>query len=130
MSQVTGPIVINNGAATPVAKSFAPEQVSPALATFTERTSASSAGFKRLGVSFSPASGKRATNRINVSLDLPVVATVDGVSKVQYIGRFTGTFILPDMMTGDERADLHAFVANSLNHAQIKGVIKDLDPLY
>jgi hypothetical protein len=33
-------------------------------------------------------------------------------------------------MTAAERADLHAFVANALNHATIKAVVKDLDPMY
>jgi len=130
MSQVTGALSINNGAATPVAKSFAPEQVSPQLSTFTERSAASSAGFIRLGVSLSPANGKRTTNRVNVDLDLPVVTNLNGVSTVAYVGRFKGYFVIPDQMTAGERADLAAFVANALDNTQIRAVIKDLDPLY
>lgn len=130
MSQVTGPLSINNGAVTPVAKSFAPEQVSPALSTFTERTSASSAGFFRLGISLSPASSKRLTNRVNVDFDMPVMQTINGISTVAYVGRFKGYFVIPDQMTAAERADLAAFVANSLDNTQIRAVIKDLDPLY
>jgi len=130
MSQVTGPLSINNGAATPVAKSFAPEQVSPQLSTFTERSAASSNGYIRLGVSLSPASGKRATNRVNIDLDLPVLSTVNGVSTVAYVGRFKGYFVIPDQMTSAERVDLAAFVANALDNTQIRGVIKDLDPMY
>lgn len=33
-------------------------------------------------------------------------------------------------MTSTERADLAAFVANALDNAQIRAVVKDLDPLY
>lgn len=130
MSQVTGPLSINNGAGTPVAKSFAPEQVSPALATFTERTAASSSGFYRLSVTYSPASGRRATNRIEIGLDMPVLVTNNGVTSVAYVGRFKGYFIVPDSMTATERADLAAFVANALDNTQIRAVVKDLDPLY
>lgn len=130
MSQITGALTINNGAATPVAKTFSPERVSPELSTFTERSSGVSAGFTRLGVQFSPASSKRATNRIDVSLDLPVLQTISGVSTVAYVGRFKGYFIVPNVMTPAERADLTAYVANALNNAQVRGVIKDLDPLY
>lgn len=130
MSQVTGPLSINNGAATPVAKSFAPERVGPELSSFTERSAAVSAGFPRLSVGFSPASSKRATNRVDIKLDLPVLATVNGVSTVAYVGRFVGYFVVPDVMTAAERADLRAFTANALNHAQIVSVVKDLDPLY
>jgi len=130
MSQITGPLSINNGAATPVAKSFAPERVAPEYSVFTERTAASSAGFYRLGIRFSSASSKRATNRVDVDLDLPVLSTVNGVSTVAYVGRFRGYFVVPDLMTAAERADLHAFVANALDIASIKAVVKDLDPMY
>lgn len=130
MSQITGPLSINNGAGTPVAKSFAPERVAPDLSTFTERSAAVSAGFSRLSVGYSPASSKRATNRVDVKLDLPVLSTVNGVSTVAYVGRFQGYFVIPDVMTAAERADLRAFVANALDNAAVMGVVKDLDPLY
>lgn len=130
MSQVTGPLSINNGAATPVAKSFAPERVAPDLSTFTERSAAVSAGFPRLSIGYSPASGKRVTNRVDVKLDLPILQTVNSVSSVAYTGRFQGYFVIPDVMTALERADLRAFVANALDNALVMGVVKDLDPLY
>lgn len=130
MSQITGPLSINDGQATPVAKSFAPERVSPGDSIFTERTAAVSAGFYKLGIGFSAASSRRPTNRVDISLDLPVLATVNGVSTVAYVGRFKGYFVLPDTMTAAERADLHAFVANALDNASVKAVVKDLDPMY
>lgn len=130
MSQITGALAINNGAATPVAKSFAPVQVAPSNSIFAEKTATSSAGFINLGVGFSPASTKRPTNRVDVSLDLPVLATVNGVSTVAYVGRFKGYFVIPDQMTAAERADLAAYSANALDNTQVRAVIKDLDPLY
>lgn len=130
MSQVTGPLTINNGAATPVAKSFAPERVAPDLTTFTERSSATSAGFTRLSVRYSPASARRLTNKVGVDLDFPVLQTVNGVSTTAYVARFRGEFTLPDQMTAAERADVVAFVANALDVTSIRAVIKDLDPLY
>lgn len=130
MSQVTGPLAINNGAATPVAKNFAPESVAPTLSAFTERSAGVSAGYTRLTVGLSPASSKRATNRIDVSLDLPVLQLVNGISSVAYVGRFKGYFVIPDVMTASERADLAAYVANALDNTQVRAIIKDLDPLY
>jgi hypothetical protein len=130
MSQVTGPLSINNGAGTPVAKSFAPERVAPDLSSFTERSAAVSAGFPRLSIGYSPASSKRTTNRVDIKLDLPVLQTVGTVSTVAYVGRFQGYFVIPDTMTASERADLRAFVANALDNALVMGVVKDLDPLY
>lgn len=130
MSQVSGPLTINNGAATPVAKTFSPERVSPDLSTFVERTAGVAAGFTRLSLGFSPASSKRATNRVDVKLDFPVLSVVNGVSTVAYTARFNGSFVVPDVMTAAERADFAAFVANSLDNTQIRAVVKDLDPLY
>lgn len=130
MAQVTGPLSIMNGAATPVAKSFAPERVAPDNSVFTERTAAVSAGFYKLAVRYSAANGSRSTNRVDIDMDLPVLSTVNGVSTVAYVGRFKGYFVIPDTMTAAERADLHAFVANGLDNTLVKGVVKDLDPLY
>lgn len=130
MSQISAPLSINNGAATPVAKSFAPERVTPELSTFTERTAAASSGFVRLGIGLSPASSRRPTNRVDISLDYPVLQTVNGVSSVAYVGRFKGYFVVPDNMTATERADLAAFVANALDNTQVRAVVKDLDPMY
>lgn len=130
MSQITGPLSINNGAGTPVAKSFAPERVAPDNSVFTERSAAVSAGFYKLSIRYSPASAARNSNRVDIDLDLPVLSTVNGVSTVAYVGRFKGYFVLPDVMTAAERADMRAFVANALDNSQILAVIKDLDPLY
>lgn len=128
MAQVTGPLSIADGAA--VAKSFAPVSVGTSSAIFAERSSGVSAGFKLLTVGYSPASSKRATHRVPVSLALPTLSTVNGVSTVAYTGRFDGTFIIPEQMTASERADLVAFVTNGLSLALLKNVVKDLDPLY
>ncbi len=130
MAQISAPLAIQNGAATPVAKVFAPERVSPESSVFTERTSGISAGFPRLTVAYSAANSKRATNRVDISLDLPVLSTVGGVSTVAHVGRFKGYFVIPDTMGASDRADLAAFVANAFDNANIRGVVKDLDPMY
>jgi hypothetical protein len=130
MSQITGALTINNGAATPVAKSFSPERVAPEQSVFTERSAAVSAGFHKLAVRFSAASSKRSTNRVDVDVDLPVLQTINGVNSVAYVVRFKGYFVIPDTMTATERADLHAYVANAMDVAAVKAVVKDLDPMY
>jgi len=130
MSQITAPLSILDGLATPVARSFAPMRVAPDQSVFAEKTSPVSAGYKLLKVGLSSASASRPTNRVDVELQFPVVSTVNGISTVAYTGLFKGYFVLPYVMTSAERADLVAFVANALDNTQIRGVIKDLDPLY
>lgn len=130
MSQVTGNLTINDGAATPVARTFAPERVAPDLSTFVEKTAGVSSGYIRLGVKFSPATSNRPTNRVDFNMDLPVLSTVNGVSTVAMTARFRSYWVLPDNLSAADRANAWAFVANALDNAQIKAVIKDLDPLY
>lgn len=130
MPQISGSMSINDGQATPVARTFAPVAVAPANSVFAEKTSGVSAGYKTLSYGLSMATASRPTNRVPVSLTFPVLQTVNGVSTVAYVGRFKGDFVIPDAMTAAERADLHAFVANALAHANLKAAVKDLDPSY
>lgn len=130
MPQITGPLTINDGTATPVAKSFAPQRVSPDLSVFTERSAPISAGYARLGVAYDPANSKRQTHPVDVSLDLPIVESVNGINVVTKKGLFKGYFVIPDTFTAQNRADLAAFVANALDVTAVRGVVKDLDPMY
>lgn len=127
---ITAPLSINNGAATPVAKSFAPAGVSPALSKFVERSAPASAGFLSLTVGYSEANSRRPTHRIDIGFDLPVLSTVNGVSTVAHVGRFRGYFVVPDTMNASDRADLAAYVANAFDAAAVRAVVKDLDAMY
>lgn len=130
MSQVTGPLSIANGAASPVAKSFAPVAVGPALSVFAEKTAASSSGYVKLSVAMSMANGSRNTNRVDIGIDMPITELVGGVNVVTRTGRFKSYFVIPDTMTASERADLRAFAANALDNALVMATVKDLDPMY
>jgi hypothetical protein len=130
MSQVTTSLSINNGAATPVAVTFAPERIAPELSTFVDRSGGVSALYPRLSVKFSPAANNRPTNRVDIDLDLPVGSTVNGVSTVASTGRVRCYAVIPDTWDAASRANLAALFANALDNALIRGVLKDLDPLY
>ena len=130
MPQISAPLTINDGQATPVAKTFAPVRIAPELSIFSEKSSGVSAGFTNLIVKSSPSSGTRPTDRVDVDLDLPVLSTVNGVSTVAYTLRFKSYFVIPKVATVAERANLVAYAANALANATIKAPVKDLDPLY
>lgn len=123
-------ITINDGQATPVAKTFNPEAVTPSLSTFVERTAGIAAGFIRLSVSTLFSNGKRTTNRARFNVALPITAVVDGNTVVVRTLRANCDVILPDGCTDAERKDLYAYLYNGLNHTLIKGAVRDLDPLY
>jgi hypothetical protein len=130
MPQVTGNLTVNNGAATPVAVNFAPERIAPELSTFVDRSSGVSALYARMSVKFSPAGGNRPTNRVDFDIDYPVGATVNGVTTVASVGRVRSYAVIPDTWSAADRANLVAFFANALDNASVRGVFKDLDPLY
>jgi hypothetical protein len=123
-------IVLNDGQATPVAHTFQPNQITPQLAVFTNRDSVTSAGQMTLELGFSPASSKRSTERLSVRFNLPIEATVDGVTAVAYTARFLSDIIIPDSMTASQRADLAAFISNAVSDAIVQGMVTDLDPVY
>lgn len=130
MPKITGPLTINNGATTPVAKSFQPRKVGEEAALFSEKTATSSAGYVNLGVSFSMASTKRPTNRTDISLDLPVMQTIGGVTSVAHVGRFKGYFVVPEAMDDASRKDLVAYVGNSLLYSAVGDVVRGNEPAY
>lgn len=123
-------ITINDGQATPVATTFSPESVSPQLSVFTDRTSGTALGFRRLAVSSKFASAKGGVNRAKFSVELPITATVNGVPTLLYTLRANVETLIPDGASSVDRSNLYAFTFNGLAHATIKGAVRDLDPIY
>lgn len=130
MPQITGPITIKNGAATPVAKSFAPMRVAPDLSVFAEKSAGVSAGYTLLKLGFSQASSQRPTNRVDFALDYPVLNTVNGISTVASTARFKGYWVIPDTLTDAQRSDFEAFVRNGIATDPVVAAVKTLDPSY
>lgn len=130
MPQITGPISINNGAATPVAKSFAPMRVAPEQSIFAEKSAGVSAGYTLLKLGFSSASSQRPTTRVDFALDFPILNTINGVSTVASVARFRGYWVIPDTLTDAQRADFEAFVKNGIASAPVNAAVKNLDPSY
>lgn len=131
MSQVTGAIVLNDGQATPVAVSFYPEQVTPAISTFVDRASGIATQYRRLSIRFDPSKSARADTRAELNVSIPVSGTLpSGATGILRTLRATMKFQLPDGCTDAERKDLFAFAKNALANALVTGVVRDYDPLY
>lgn len=124
-------IVLKNGAATPVDTTFAVEQATPALSSFVDRSPGVAAGFSRIRLSNTFASGSKSTvNRATMSIDLPVLGMVNGVASVAYVVRAKLELIIPEQSTATDRANLYAFVKNALGHSAVTASLRDLDPQY
>lgn len=136
-------IVINDGASTPVAHTFAPlgkdekgvfwfEQVTPAPTN--------ALGAKRIGLSISrPQNGNRLTGdaRATVSLYVPVLETL-GTNAAGIVPPPTlayqcvdrGSFILPERSTSQERKDSRVLMKNLLDNPLVISLIDQLQPVY
>jgi len=125
-----GNVIINDGQATPVAKTFTPESVTPQVSTFADRTSGIALGFQRIAVSTSFAKSAGSVNRTKYTVSVPVTQTVNGVTSVAYTLRANVEFIFPDGSTDAQRKDVYAYVVNGLQHTNVRASLRDLDPQY
>lgn len=129
MAQATN-IVIKDGSSTPVDVTFAVERKDPALTAWVDRRLGVASLQPRVSVGFSPANPKRKTDRIPVSISVPIVGMRDGIQVPVGVNRFVGEFILTEDSPTAHRADTVAFTINALSNALIKGVALNRDPIY
>lgn len=136
-------IVINDGAATPVAHTFTPLGKDAKGTFWFEQTTPAPTnplGAKRIGVSLiRPASGSRLTGdaKAVISIYEPVLEVLGNSSTgitppptlaYQLVGRDALT--LAQRSTKQERKDLRVLKQNLLGNAQIVSMIDDLLPIY
>lgn len=128
-------IVINNGANTPVAKTFSPVAELP-IAIYKDKTAGVSIGMPTISISSSSATSKRSSNKWNVRVTVPVLEVSAGAGaggytppvKVAYTLLCDVAVVAPDRSTPEQRADVLAFAFNVLQTAMVKGMVKDLNP--
>lgn len=123
-------ITVNDGKATPAAVTFSPENITTGESTFVDRTPGVSIAFRRLKIWFKPANGASKVNRNTFFTDIPVTAMVNGITTVVHVMRAKTEIIVSDVSTPAERNDLFAIHTNGLQHAAVKGSMRDLDPNY
>lgn len=136
-------IVINDGAATPVAHTFTPLGKDEKGVFWFEQTAPvpmNALGAKRIGISVSrPTNGNRLSGnaRAVVSLWSPVLETLGTNSAgivppptLAYQCSDRQTFDLPERSTKQERKDTRVLMMNLLNNALVISVIDDIQPVY
>jgi len=130
------PIVINDGAATPVAHTFNPVTSVP---PFYRESQAGLAlvGQGRITVTSSQEAGN-GMSKVRAVLELPALETVTAQNaqgytaqpKVAYTHKVDATFFLPNRGTAQQRKDLRTLFSNLLSNAQIIDNIDNLAPPY
>lgn len=125
MAQASASITINDGLATPVARTFTAVKASPELTVYKDKRKAKYNQWPEITVRATLPSHNAKLRNAELRIAMPVVDPV--TSQVIDTGRFRGTFDLPNTMTQAEIDDLYAYVVNSLQQALFKGAIKDAD---
>jgi hypothetical protein len=123
-------LVINDGAASPVAHTFNPVTTNGSMAKWADRAPGVPSGYLQLSQEVVGPSGARTTHKVTMGLMVPVMAVVSGVNQV--VRYSSGQLVLnihPDS-TLAERDDLLTYFANLCNHASIKTSVENLEPHY
>lgn len=124
-------LTLNNGAATPVAKTFSIEQAGYPNGQFSwaDMTSGIFNQLPRVKLKYSPASAARATIRHDFETVVPVVRSVNSVLTTVGNNRVITQVVIDPTSTEAERADLHAFHKNAWDNALVKNQIVKYDAI-
>lgn len=133
------PIVINDGASTPVAHTFAPVTIdSSSVAKWADRSGGVSIGFPGLSYSLKNPSNGSANYKLQAKVVLPVLeqtspSTATGIQPaptVAYNLIANIELVLPERSTLADRKNLVAFVRNYLANAVITNGVENYETVY
>lgn len=115
---------------TPANRTYVPMTTGLKDATWADvTTSATQAGQPTLVMTLRRANGA-VPAKVNVRLNIPYEAVVDGVTVVTDTARFSGDFIVPATYPATQRAHLVALVKNLLATSLVSGYVVSGDPSY
>jgi hypothetical protein len=135
-----GNVVINDGATTPLAHTYAPAGISGPIAYYADRSGGIPVGYFTLDISLRPPSPQStekmylATFRIKTPiLEQTSPSTATGIQPAPTVG-YTPIcemkFWLPERSTLQNRKDLRAFAKNLLADAVVTAVVENLESVY
>lgn len=135
-----GNVVINDGATTPLAHTYAPAGISGPIAYYADRSSGIPVGYFTMDISLRPPSAQSvekmylATFRIKTPiLEQTSPSTATGIQPAPTVG-YTPIcemkFWLPERSTLQNRKDLRAFAKNLLADAVVTAVVENLESVY
>jgi len=133
MMSAIGNIVINDGAATPVAHTFSPVGINAAnVASWKDRSPAYPVGYNSLSLLLrEPVNGSASRNyKMSLKLVLPTIDTSTGTPVKVYDAFASAEFVIPEQATLQNRKDLLALLKNALANAAITAAVQDLENVY
>lgn len=123
-------LVINDGAATPVARTFNPVTTDGSLSKWADRSPTIAAGFRTITEEVLEPAGNRTVYKITMGFYFPVVATVNGVDTVVRFNSAQVIFNMAPDSTTQERDDTMSFVKNFLANSTVVTSVENVEPFY
>jgi len=124
-------LVLADGQATPVNKTFTPQDCTSALATWTDRSSGIGLGMPSVTLALVQS---KDTNKVTGKVSIPVMEVISGsdagytpAPRVAYtsIGKFE--LVLPNRGTLQNRKDVSAFLKNFLSNAAVTKAVEEFE---
>lgn len=130
-------IVLNDGQATPVAHTFAPDKIVGTEAIHEDRSGGIAVGYPTLRINPVAAPGSP-FQKVRVVLSVPTLETATGstsggfapVPTVAYECKFDGTFFLPRRSSLQDRKNLRSYVQNLMANAIMTSVLETQEKIY
>lgn len=131
-------LVLNDGQATPVAKTFTPTVAALDKAIWQDRSSGIFTGMPTVILSSRKPLKGSPLFKVNVTVKLPVMevvsnSTVSGISPaptIAYTLMANTELILPERSTLQNRQDIRAFIANALMDVQVTTLVDNFESPY
>lgn len=126
-------LTINDGAASPVARSFVPSRESNEGFIYLDKASGLPVTYNKivLGTKLPNAASKGERNfRVKFAVHVPIGEVLPdnpNLTRSAYTLRCSGEFVVPERSTLQDRKHLLAFVRNGLAHAVFASLVQDLD---
>lgn len=128
-------LVLNDGQATPVAKTFSARGADMQLAVWKDISSGISIGFPTVSISNKDTDGSSGAYRVEARITVPVLEVISGDAggytpspKVAYRMFAKVELVSPNRATAQNRKDLRAFCANLLGNALMTETFVDFNP--
>jgi hypothetical protein len=123
-------IVINDGAATPVAHTFAPTRQDGSKAVFHDRSAAIPAGFGKIEHEITEPKAPGAAHRVKIGFYIPEVGVVDGETVVVRNNSASLTLNFSPNSTDADRKNMRMFIQNYLTNSSVRTSVDNLEPWF
>lgn len=131
-------LVLSDGAATPVAHTFAPLNVIGDVATYVDRATGITIGYPMVKITITQPTKALKLTKVRTRVTMPVLevltaSTYNGITPAPtkaYDLTFDSTFFLPERSTLQNRKDILAYAKNYLASSLVSSIIQDQESIY